>query len=192
MRLACLCNTVPSFDFIRFRYIGYGLSALLIVVSVAAVLLGGLRYGVDFAGGAMVQLDFERPIDGTVLKERFVSAGLSGLTVQQFGAGKTGWLVRFALPTDMTNERAYTAVVRALQSIEGNQAAILRQETVGPKVGENLRCAALEAFFYVMLLLPSISPDALNTAGGLPGSWPPVLAAACSCWAFADWPCPSG
>ena len=152
MRLAFFHNMAPCFDFIRFRYVGYGLSTLLVVISLAAILMGGLRYGVDFAGGVMVQLDFEHPIPGAVLKERFNSAGFSGLTVQQFGSGETGWLVRFALPADMSSERVYPAIVSTLQSIEDNQAAILRQETVGPKVGENLRSAALEAFFYVMLL----------------------------------------
>lgn len=152
MRLACF-HKEPCFDFIRFRYVGYGLSTLLILLSVAAILLGGLRYGVDFAGGVMVQLDFEHPIEGDELKQRLASADFPGLTVQQFGVDKTGWLIRFAQPADTSNERAYPAMSRALQTFDDNPAVILRQETVGPKVGENLRSAALEAFFYVTLLV---------------------------------------
>ena len=153
MRLAFLPKEF-HFDFIRFRYVGYGISTLLIVISVAAILLGGLRYGVDFAGGVVAQLDFERPVEGAVLKQRLASSGLQGLTVQQFGTEGTGWLVRFALPEDnITSERAFPIIARALQAMDSNQAAVLRLETVGPKVGESLRSAALEAFFYVTLLI---------------------------------------
>ena len=152
MRLAFLRKEF-CFDFVRFRYAGYVISTLLIVLSVTAILLGGLRYGVDFAGGVTAQLEFAHPIEGAALKQCLASSDFPGLTVQQFGTDGTGWLVRFALPSEMTNERAFPAIARALQSVDGNQATILRLETVGPKVGKSLRNAALEAFFYVTLLI---------------------------------------
>ena len=50
-------------DFVGMRHYAYGLSALLILVGLITIFMnGGLRYGVDFAGGAAVQLQFEKPV----------------------------------------------------------------------------------------------------------------------------------
>ena len=58
-----LLSRQTNINFAGFRRVAYAISALFLAVGIFAIILnGGLRYGVDFAGGAMVQIQFERPI----------------------------------------------------------------------------------------------------------------------------------
>ena len=60
-------------DFVGMRHYAYGLSALLILVGLITIFMnGGLRYGVDFAGGAAVQLQFEKPVADEDIKNRWL------------------------------------------------------------------------------------------------------------------------
>lgn len=142
------------FDFVGCRRIGYVLSAILVLIGAVAVFLnGGLRYGVDFAGGAAVQLQFESPVQDEAIKKAFSSLNLPGLAVQQYGEDGRDYLVRFTA-TDMSSEAVRSGVLAALgDSFKDNRATIERLEMVGPKVGADLRNAALEAMYYAILLI---------------------------------------
>jgi len=143
------------FDFVGKRRLGYLVSAILMLLSLVAVLLnGGLRYGVDFAGGAAVQLQFASPVDDEAIKNAFSGMNLPGLAVQRYGEDGRDYLVRFSPPSGMTGESIREGVLSALQSaFAGNTAVIQRLEMVGPKVGADLRNAALEALYYAILLI---------------------------------------
>lgn len=143
------------FDFAGKRRWGYLISATFIFVGIVAILLnGGLRYGVDFAGGAAVQLQFVKPVADESIKEAFSDMNLPGLAVQQYGDEGTDYLVRFAPPENMNNEAIRAGVLSALhKTFTDNKASIERLEMVGPKVGADLRNAALEALYYAILLI---------------------------------------
>ena len=73
-------------DFVGMRHYAYGLSALLILVGLITIFMnGGLRYGVDFAGGAAVQLQFEKPVADEDIKKSLAEMELPGLAIQQYG-----------------------------------------------------------------------------------------------------------
>ena len=127
--------------------------ASLVVGDVLVLADGGLRYGVDFAGGAMVQIQFERPIADEQVKTALGSVALPGLTVQQVGTEDRDYLLRFSL-TGVENLDLRDQVSSALKSsIPDNPSSIQRLETVGPKVGNDLRNMAIEALFYAVLLI---------------------------------------
>jgi len=142
-----------NIDFVGIRRYGYLLSGILIALCLFTVLFSGIRYGVDFAGGAAVQLQFERPIGDETIKNTLKGLNLPGLAVQQYGDSGRDYLLRFSTPQGLANEEIRSVVTTALQGIEGNSAVIQRLETVGPKVGADLRNAALEAIFYALLLI---------------------------------------
>lgn len=142
-------------DFVGRRRLGYFISGAVVLLGFLAVLMsGGLRYGVDFAGGAAVQLDFANPVDDEAIKNAFSGLRLPGLAVQQYGGDGHDYLVRFAPPADMTGEAIRTNLLSALAHAFGeNEASISRLEMVGPKVGADLRNAAMEALYYAILLI---------------------------------------
>lgn len=144
-----------TIDFVGMRHWAYGLSALCIALGLVAILLnGGLRYGVDFAGGVAVQMQFAKPVADENIKTAFEKLNLPGLAVQQYGDDGRDYLVRFSTPTDMAGDTVRPTLVAALdESFTGNEASIQRLEMVGPKVGADLRNAALEAMFFAILLI---------------------------------------
>ena len=149
-----LLSHQTNINFAGFRRVAYAISALFIAVGIFAIILnGGLRYGVDFAGGAMVQIQFERPIADEQVKTALGSVALPGLTVQQVGTEDRDYLLRFSL-TGVENLDLRDQVSSALKSsIPDNPSSIQRLETVGPKVGNDLRNMAIEALFYAVLLI---------------------------------------
>lgn len=143
-----------NFDFVGKRRISYALSAILIVVGIALMFVqGGPKLGIDFAGGVVVQVQFEKPVDDEALKKSLDIPELPGISTQRFGEGGRDYLLRFSSPeTDPVALREN--VTKALAaSFGGNEATIQRLELVGPKVGADLTNKALEAMYYATLLI---------------------------------------
>lgn len=144
-----------NIDFAGFRRIAYVISLAFILVGLAAIVWnGGLRYGVDFAGGVMVQIQFDRPIPDEQVKKALQNVELNGLTVQQVGTEDRDYLLRFSASETADNQNLRHSVSEALKSsIPDNASSIVRLESVGPKVGNDLRNMAIEALFYAVLLI---------------------------------------
>ena len=141
-------------DFIGLRRYAYLISMIVFLIGAASIFMnGGLRYGVDFAGGAAVQLQFTNPVADEAIKTSFSSLNLPGLAVQQYGEDGRSYLVRFSTP-DLSGEEIRTEISAALrQEFGDNPASIERMEMVGPKVGADLRNAALQAMYIAVLLI---------------------------------------
>ncbi len=142
------------FDFVSWRRVAYGLSLAVLLVGVVAFFVrGGLRYGVDFAGGVAAQVQFSQPVGDEAIKSALEESNLPGLAVQQFGDGDQDYLIRFSTP-DIPAELIRGTVEEALATaLPGNTANIQRLEVVGPKVGADLRNAALGAMYVAILLI---------------------------------------
>ncbi|EPR30357.1 SecF protein [Alkalidesulfovibrio alkalitolerans DSM 16529] len=144
-----------SLDFIGKRRFAFIFSAVLILFSLISLAIdGGPRYGIDFAGGMIVQVKFDKEIDLSTLNDAVAATGLPGATVQRFGMeGDREYLVR------MTGSETASGDVReALSAAFGANIPdvpyeIQRLESVGPKVGADLRSQAMEALFYATLLI---------------------------------------
>lgn len=141
-------------DFVGMRHWGYAISVVLLLLGFASIAINGIQYGVDFAGGAAVQLQFKDPVADEAIKKAFSTLDLPGLATQQFGEDGRSHLIRFSISDKLANEDIRAAIVSTLDTaFKGNPATIERLETVGPKVGADLRNAALEAMFYAVLLI---------------------------------------
>lgn len=142
-----------NIDFIGKRRIAYGVSALLILLSVVTLLWHrGPRYGIDFAGGTVIQLKFAQAVDIDAVKQGIAEAGLGQATVQRFGqADDNEYLVRSDLADnpDQLSEQ----LVEILGRRTGAVAEVQRVEMVGPQVGKDLQKKALQAIFYSLLFI---------------------------------------
>ncbi len=150
-----LLRNLPTINFAAFRKYAYAISAVLLALGIWAMITGGgLRYGVDFAGGVMVQVQFEHPVPDETVKSALSAIKMPGLTVQQFGEGNRDYLLRFTASEGTAAENLRADLNDALSlNINNNPATIQRMEMVGPKVGEDLRNMAMEALFYAVLLM---------------------------------------
>ena len=143
-----------NIDFVGMRRAAYLISILLLVFGLAAAIYsGGPRYSVDFAGGVAAQVQFSNSLGDEIIKSALSERGLPGLAVQQFGESGKDYLIRFALP-ELSADGVRSLLTESLGSIQqGTTAEILRMEMVGPKVGADLRNAALEAMYYAILFI---------------------------------------
>ena len=154
MALAILKNTT-NIDFVGVRRYAYAFSLVVMLLGLVAVVInGGLRYGVDFAGGVMVQVRFAQPVEDEAVKKAVADIDMPGLTVQQVGNNSLSYLLRFSVNAEGATENLRNDVNDALKlSMPDNPARIERLEMVGPRVGGELRNMAVEALFYSVLLI---------------------------------------
>ena len=144
----------PKIDFIGMRKICYALSILFILAGVASLLIkGGPLYGIDFAGGAVVQVKFNTAVSDEQVKNALDGVDLPGLVIQQVGADTDNeYLIRMS--ETKSTETLRDDLSKALaENLPQAKATIQRTEVVGPKVGADLRSQAIEALFYASLLI---------------------------------------
>lgn len=153
MAIQLIKDTV-NIDFVGYRKFAYALTSLLIIVGVIAIIVNkGLNYGVDFAGGVMVQIEFKNEVSDEEVKGALKDIEMPGLIVQKIGEDNHHYLLRFSA-SESGHKNLRQDLNRALkESFQGNEVEISRLEMVGPKVGSELRDMAVEAVFYSILLI---------------------------------------
>jgi len=148
MRLLKLVPDNTNFKFLKWRNIAMAISIALILGSIALVAIRGLNFGVDFAGGLMMEVRFEQGATLDELRTTVNSVGVGEASLQTFGAANT---VSIRLPLPPGDEEAVQQVVQKIQSaIRANHAdaEFRRVETVSGKVsGELIRDGALAILF---------------------------------------------
>jgi preprotein translocase subunit SecF len=158
-------------DFVSRRRIAFVFSLVLILVGVVfLVWRGGSLYGIDFAGGTVVQVKFDSPTSAERIREGLTALGLEGSAIQPFGGEKdTVFLIR----TDVSTTELTSLSTRVEESLEGvygeDTIVVERVEMVGPKVGEDLRQKALLAIYYALLFI------AIYISGRFELKWMPAV-----------------
>jgi preprotein translocase subunit SecF len=140
-------------DFVGKRYFFVALSTLINIAAIILLITVGLNYGVDFVGGSVVQLQFKQPTDASRIRAALEPLGLGEVTVQDFGAAaQHQYLARFekvknvgSLGTRLTEQldKAYPP----------GSARVLRVETVGAKVGHDLRRDGFMAVIFATVFM---------------------------------------
>jgi len=146
-----------NFDFMKLRNIAMMFSAILLIVSIAALVTRGLNLGLDFTGGTLLEVSYQQPADIEKIRGQLDESGFLGSTVQHFGS-ETDVLIRMAEAYRDTLGAEVLEALRVGSVEEGkafNDVELRRSEFVGSQVGEELRdqggLALLMALFVVML-----------------------------------------
>ena len=148
-----------NIDFVGKRKIALFISIALILVGLASLVIkGGPNYGIDFAGGTLVQVKFTQPTDASAIKKALGDLDLGSLVVQSFGDNQNEFLIRVE-QNSAGMQGLGQQIQNALETTyEKGHVDIRRVEMVGPQVGKDLRSKGLKAIFYAMLgLLAYIS-----------------------------------
>lgn len=130
------------------RKLAYTATAIALAIGIAVAVFNHfnkgswLNYGVDFAGGTLVQLRFKQPTDVSALRN-VIEPALPGSEITKFG-GENEFLVRTGRFTQAGGNAA-DVIVQALRGQFGQGFTVVRTEAVGPKVGTELQGKALIA-----------------------------------------------
>ena len=124
-------------DFLGKRKIALIFSSILIVVSIASLAINGLKLGIDFTGGTLVEVGYKQSADLGVLRNALSEAGFSGATVQNFGSTKDV-LIRIKPRDGVSNAELSTKILAAVNKNADEPADLRRVEFVGPQVGDEL------------------------------------------------------
>ncbi len=141
-----------NLDFVSKRRMAVIFSAVLILIGLVSLIAkGGPNYGIDFAGGSLVQVKFVEVTTAKDIKVALKDLNLRGLTVQQFGDEANEYLLR-AQESSSKLEGLSQTISGALDATYGaDMAEIRRAEMVGPQVGKDLRQKGLMAILYAMI-----------------------------------------
>ena len=132
-------------DFIGKKKYTLWISAIVILISVGSMFLfGGLRYGVDFAGGILIQVKFSKPVNISEVRNAMDVMGSKEAMVQAFG-GENEYLIRVEQASEDLEALSKKIQVSLQEQFKGNPPEIRRVEVVGPKVGKDLKEKALLA-----------------------------------------------
>lgn len=137
-------------DFIRYHKPALLLSVILVVGSIVLLFTKGLNYGIDFAGGVLmeVQSKQEQVVDLGAMRDKLDNLEIGEVVLQTFGAPNT---VLIRIPQQQGGDEATQAAVSKLKTALGDQWEYRRTETVGPKVGSELKMSAVWASVFAGL-----------------------------------------
>lgn len=143
-----------NIDFIGKRKFGFALSFILITISILSLVMhGGPRYGIDFAGGALIQVKFDQAVEIPAIKKGLAEAGIADASVQTFGQSQGNeYLIRMEQREENQSDIA-DYLTTALDASTGANTEIRRVEFVGPQVGADLQEKALMAMFFALLFI---------------------------------------
>ncbi|HEU5161319.1 MAG TPA: protein translocase subunit SecD [Streptosporangiaceae bacterium] len=114
------------------------ISAVAVVIAVGGIFVRGLNFGVEFTGGRLVEYSTSRPVDVDQARQSIAAAGFPRAVVQ--ASDQDNITVRAERLTGDEQER-----IRAALSRDGGEATKLRDEFIGPSLGDELRRNALIA-----------------------------------------------
>ena len=139
------------FDFMGQIKAAMIISGIVILIGLGSIVFsGGLKYGIDFAGGTLVQLQFKNPPDIEVIRDGLKTIGLGESTIQEFGS-KKDILIR----VERSEEKLEAVGAMVKRSLSGkfnsDEITVERVEMVGPKVGRDLREKALLSILYAII-----------------------------------------
>lgn len=126
------------------------ISGILCVLSIGAIMTKGFNYGIDFAGGTVIQAQFEKAPDLNALRSTLNTLNLGEVVIQNFGDDKEV-LIRVE-----KSEKKLTEVSKEIRNqlnttFSDNKFTIERVEQVGPKVGKDLKGKAIMAIIYALI-----------------------------------------
>ena len=138
-----------SIDFMGKRRFAMILSAVLLAVSLGALLTKGLNFGIDFTGGTLIEVGYPEAVELEGIRSALADGGFGNPQVQHFGSSREV-LVRIAPQADKNSVELSENAMDVLS--QQNAAMEMRRvEFVGPQVGEELTEQGALAMIYALV-----------------------------------------
>ena len=144
----------PNIDFVSKRRYAYIISLVMILIgAVSLIVHGGPNYGIDFKGGTSLVLRFQKTMTTQEIRNALASIGMGTSEIKNFGT-RNEYLIYIAQQKGTSASEIAQNIEKAIsQAFTENPFEVMKVDTVGPKVGRELRKAALLATLLSLLLI---------------------------------------
>ena len=133
-----------KFDFVKNRKTAYFISSVIILIGLISIIFQGFNYGIDFAGGTLLQIRFDKPVSTTEVRNVLSEFNLSQSTIQNLSENE------FVIRTERIGSEQRKGILSAFRE-NLTDLEILRVETVGPVIGDNLKKLAFYALLFAFI-----------------------------------------
>ncbi|HZK40914.1 MAG TPA: protein translocase subunit SecF [Atribacterota bacterium] len=133
-----------KFDFIKNRRIAYTISVVLILVGLISIIFQGFNFGIDFAGGTLIQIRFDKSVSTTEVRNVLSEFNLSQSTIQNLSENE------FVIRTEKIDSEQRNGILAAFKE-NLTDLEVLRVETVGPVIGGDLKKSAFYALLFAFV-----------------------------------------
>ncbi|MBN2395851.1 MAG: protein translocase subunit SecF [Candidatus Atribacteria bacterium] len=119
-------------------------SGIIILIGIISMLFQGLNYGIDFAGGTLLQLDFENNVSVAEVRDVLGEMSLASSTIQSLSGNEI--MIRTGQISLEEREKMLETIESKIEPFE-----VLKVEMVGPVIGESLKKLALLAIIFAFI-----------------------------------------
>jgi len=142
-----------NIDFIGKRKVALMISALMILISLGMLAVKGLNFGIDFTGGTLVEVKFDKAPTIADVRSSISPKGFGNAVIQEFGSPEE-ILIRVQNKDGEESSTISTAILDGLsEKFTADAIEMRRVEFVGPQVGEELTEAGIMAVLIAMLAI---------------------------------------
>ena len=147
-----LIKKQTTINFMGQRRLAMIFSAVLMLIAIGSLSVSGLKFGLDFTGGTLIEVEYAETPDLEAMRATLDDAGFGGAVVQTFG-NPNDVLVR--VPPREEEEAASDISKQVVDALvaDASEVTLRRVEFVGPQVGEELTEQGVLALFYALLLI---------------------------------------
>ncbi|ATA19024.1 protein translocase subunit secF [Gibbsiella quercinecans] len=124
-------------DFMRWDYVAFGISLVLLIASIAIMSVRGFNWGLDFTGGTVIEISLDKPADLDLMRDTLEKAGFQDPILQNFGSSRDV-MVRMPPVSGQAGQELGNKVISVLNESVDKSATVKRIEFVGPSVGSEL------------------------------------------------------
>lgn len=140
-------------QFMRYRGIFIALSISAVIISLASIYFNGFNYGIDFRGGVKLTVKFNKPTSDGEIKGMLAKGGFDAI-VQRLGSQEEGRFTIKASQTEESLEGTTATVTTSIAEYFGADGYVVEgEETVGPKVGDELRKKGQLAILFTLIAI---------------------------------------
>jgi preprotein translocase subunit SecF len=138
-----------NIDFIGKRNIFYYISIAFLVIGAIATLIKGISFGIDFTGGTELILKFDQAAEVGTIRGAIDDVGISGAEIKTYGEANQ-ILIRVKEIDNVSLTQLKESITAAFPD---NKWEILKEDKIGPKIGEELKLDAIYAIFFSMVVI---------------------------------------
>jgi len=146
----------PNFDFVKFKNISYGLSILMLLVSVAWIGVYKFNFGIDFIGGISIEVRTDQEPDLTAMREVLGDLDIGEVVLQNFGTSHD-LSIRVGVSSEENLMQNIALIKQTLQEKFPYEFDYRKVDFVGPQVGDQMiksgTMAMVLSFLGIMLYI---------------------------------------